>query len=129
MKRLFVFFIVALGLSACAGDCAKHEENAKAPVFFKHNSVEIMPESLAQLDDGLIYMTGHRFKTIELNGYADETGEEAAYNMDLSKRRVEKVRDYLVNKGVAESRIKTSWHGTERGHPYRKHRRVDITVK
>lgn len=129
MKKIFLCCLLALGLVACAGDCATHEQNAKAPVFFKHNSVEILPDSLAQLNDGAIYMTGHRFKTIQLDGYADETGVDAAYNMDLSKRRVETIRDHLVKKGVAKDRIKTKWHGTERGHPYTKHRRVDITVK
>lgn len=128
MKNIFVCCLLALGLVACAGDCARHERNAKAPVFFKHNSVEILPDSLTQLDDGAIYMAGHRFKTIELNGYADETGRDA-YNMELSKRRVEKIRSHLVKKGVAKDRIKIKWHGTERGEPYEEHRRVDITIK
>ena len=129
MKKWFVYCLLAFGLAACAGDCATHEQNAQAPVFFKHNSVEILPDSLSQLDDGIIYMTGHRFKTIELNGYADESGEEDAYNMELSRRRVETIRDYLIKRGVAENRIKTGWHGTERGRPWQHHRRVDISVK
>lgn len=47
---------------------------------------------------------------IRLDGYADERGD-AAYNQDLSLRRVEHVRDLLVANGIPGTRITTDAHG------------------
>lgn len=47
---------------------------------------------------------------IRLDGYADERGD-AAYNQDLSLRRVEHVRDLLVANGIPAVRITTDAHG------------------
>ena len=132
MKKYFVLIAAALSLAACAGSdstCADHEANAKAPILFRFDSVNFTPESQARVDDGLTYLTGHRFHDIELDGYADEVGGKTEYNMDLSRRRAEYVRDYMIKNGVAEKRITTRWHGVESGHPYKERRRVDVTVK
>ena len=47
---------------------------------------------------------------IQLDGYADERGDEA-YNQALSARRVEHVREILVLAGVPEDRIAVVAHG------------------
>ena len=47
---------------------------------------------------------------IRLDGFADERGD-AAYNQGLSERRVQTVRELLVQNGVPESRIKVEAHG------------------
>jgi outer membrane protein OmpA-like peptidoglycan-associated protein len=47
---------------------------------------------------------------IQLDGYADERGDEA-YNQALSTRRVEHVRDILVAAGIPENRISIDAHG------------------
>lgn len=47
---------------------------------------------------------------VKLDGYADERGD-AAYNHDLSVRRVEHVRDVLIANGVPENRIYLDAHG------------------
>ncbi len=47
---------------------------------------------------------------IRLDGFADERGD-ATYNHGLSERRVQHVRDLLVQNGVPESRIKVTAHG------------------
>ena len=46
---------------------------------------------------------------MKLVGHADERGADA-FNMDLSKRRVERVRDFLLSKGV-RARIEIEWRG------------------
>jgi outer membrane protein OmpA-like peptidoglycan-associated protein len=46
----------------------------------------------------------------ELVGYTDSTGP-AEYNMGLSKRRAEAVRDYLITNGIEAQRITTEWKG------------------
>ena len=47
---------------------------------------------------------------IQLDGFADERGDDE-YNLKLSAKRVEFVRDQLVAAGVSPSRIHTSAHG------------------
>ena len=42
---------------------------------------------------------------LRVYGYTDSSGEPA-YNVDLSKRRAETVRDYLVKQGISGDRIK-----------------------
>lgn len=47
---------------------------------------------------------------VDITGYADRLGSEA-YNLKLSERRANAVRDYLVSKGVAENRLKAYGKG------------------
>jgi outer membrane protein OmpA-like peptidoglycan-associated protein len=47
---------------------------------------------------------------VQLDGFTDERGD-ATYNQQLSQRRVEHVRQFLLDNGVAESRITTLAHG------------------
>jgi len=47
---------------------------------------------------------------IQLDGYADERGD-ADYNLELSRKRVEFVRDQLVSAGIDPQRIRYSAHG------------------
>lgn len=47
---------------------------------------------------------------VRLDGFADERGD-AEYNFELSKKRVEFVRDQLVAAGIHPSRIEVSAHG------------------
>lgn len=42
--------------------------------------------------------------SVTISGYTDRLGSEK-YNMDLSQRRADSVKDYLINKGVASSRL------------------------
>ena len=47
---------------------------------------------------------------VRLDGFADERGA-ADYNLTLSEKRVEFVREQLVAAGIDESRIRTVAHG------------------
>lgn len=47
---------------------------------------------------------------VQLDGYADERGD-AAYNLELSQKRVDFVRDRLVTAGIDPSRIHVAAHG------------------
>ena len=72
---------------------------------------------------------------IVLDGYADATASDE-YNVALSKRRAKAVKDYLIHKGIAASRISTNAHGekdpvatndTEEGRA--QNRRVTVSIK
>jgi outer membrane protein OmpA-like peptidoglycan-associated protein len=45
-----------------------------------------------------------------LDGHTDNVGDEDA-NLLLSKNRVEAVKNYLISKGISESRIKVNYFG------------------
>ncbi len=62
---------------------------------------------LAELAGGLASMPDIR---LELDGFADERGD-AKYNLELSRKRVEFVRDQLISAGVSASRIHINAHG------------------
>jgi outer membrane protein OmpA-like peptidoglycan-associated protein len=52
-----------------------------------------------------------RVETLRLIGYADRLGS-AGYNLDLSRRRAESVKAYLVAKGVPGEAIQTEGRGS-----------------
>lgn len=49
--------------------------------------------------------------TIRIDGYTDRLGNDA-YNLELSRKRAETVRDYLVRGGIAASRIRAAGLGS-----------------
>jgi OOP family OmpA-OmpF porin len=51
--------------------------------------------------------------TVVLSGHTDSIGTQE-YNMGLSKRRAESVKEYLVNRGVRAGRIELEWYGESR---------------
>ena len=69
---------------------------------------------------------------IQLDGFADERGDKD-YNLKLSRKRVEFVRDQLVAAGIEASRIRTSAYGEapaqeQNADSYALERRVNMTV-
>ena len=60
----------------------------------------------AVADDLLI----HPLVRVELQGHTDSRGADA-YNLDLSQRRAESVRDYLISKGVNATRLVAQGYG------------------
>lgn len=60
------------------------------------------------------FMETHPNSTAVIEGHTDSTASEA-YNMDLSRRRAESVRDYLVNNfGIASEKLTLEWFGESR---------------
>jgi len=69
--------------------------------------VDVTGDRLAQLARTLVKMPDIQIK---LDGFADARGD-AGYNLALSERRVEFIRDQFVAAGVDPSRISVSAHG------------------
>ena len=94
-----------------------------------------MPQlSAAQLDRAVAVLTEFSSVRIEIVGHTDNTGSDA-HNLDLSQRRAASVKRYLVDHGVAASRIETRGAGpyepidTNRTAEGRaKNRRVEFTI-
>ena len=78
--------------------------------LFAFNSAELqMPQP--KLDEIATALNRNREVTnVAITGYADRIGSNQ-YNLKLSERRAASVRDYLMNKGVDSSRMKTEGKG------------------
>ncbi|WP_269223689.1 MULTISPECIES: OmpA family protein [Flavobacterium] len=82
-------------------------ENA---VRFDVNKSTLTTQAQANLDKLVPVFNSYADTNIEIFGYTDNTGKPE-YNLTLSQKRAESVKTYLVSKGLAESRFKTSGYG------------------
>lgn len=80
-----------------------------APIQFEFDSSVLKTESYATLDR-LAKELRDTDGSVTLDGYASSEGSEA-YNLNLSKDRANAVRQYLVNAGVAASKITANGYG------------------
>lgn len=79
-------------------------------IHFETDKAIIKPESYSVLNDLVEQMKLKPDLTIEIIGHTDDVGE-AAYNLTLSQKRAESVKNYLSGKGIGESRIQTKGLG------------------
>ncbi len=82
-------------------------------VFFSTNSSELRPESRTELNLLSDLLKVNADLRIRIEGHTDAEGETAA-NQTLSENRSKSVRDYLVGKGVAPSRLEVEGFGESR---------------
>jgi len=106
------------------------------PINFEYDRAVIKPDSFHILDAVVAAMNGYPdIELIEVQGHTDERGDDA-YNLDLSIRRAAAVMAYLVEHGVAPSRLTSQGYGETQ--PIDKHhnaaawatnRRVDFVLR
>jgi OOP family OmpA-OmpF porin len=84
----------------------------QADAHFGFDQAKLTDEGKAKLDE-LTNVLGREVKdqNIEVVGYSDRIGPEE-YNLGLSERRAQSVKDYLVGKGLPASAIVTSGRGS-----------------
>ena len=103
-------------------------------LIFEVGKARIEPESYSELDILVTLMQENPNMVIQLEGHTDFLGESRA-NMKLSQQRVEAVKNYLAEKGIAKARVRTKAYGgtqplsrdnTPEAH--RLNRRVEVRV-
>ncbi|MCB0806168.1 MAG: OmpA family protein [Bacteroidales bacterium] len=82
-------------------------------IFFDFNKATLREESVAELDRLYKLMQETPSLKIEISGHTDNVGS-ATYNQKLSENRAKAVVDYLLDKGVSESRLKYKGYGFEK---------------
>lgn len=83
------------------------------PVLFDHDKDSLKPEFLPYLQQMAKIVESHSDLRIKIIGHTDSNGTDE-YNVDLSKRRAFKVREYLIKVcGLKEDRIKIEFRGEE----------------
>ena len=75
-----------------------------ADTFFNFDKATLRPEAKEVLDEMVRRLQYIDLEVIVATGHTDSTGP-AAYNMNLSLRRAEAVKAYLVSHGVPDDRI------------------------
>ncbi|MCI5056255.1 MAG: OmpA family protein [Flavobacteriales bacterium] len=101
-------------------------------IYFESNKEIILEESHIILDKLAEQLRKKSDLSVEIVGHTDNTGS-AEFNLQLSKKRANTVKDYLIKKGIAASRLKTDGKGesvpvadntTEKGK--KENRRVEL---
>jgi peptidoglycan-associated lipoprotein len=89
--------------------------DAGVTVAFKTGSAELDVNARGALDGVATWMKANDSRTLHLEGFADTTGDSGA-NLVLSARRAEAVKNYLLEKGVDQTRVLTVGRGEEIDH-------------
>jgi outer membrane protein OmpA-like peptidoglycan-associated protein len=82
-------------------------------IFFDYDKSDLRDESKSELDRIAEQMQEFSTIKVELSGHTDNKGEDS-YNKELSQKRAESVRQYLINKGVAADRLKAVGYGASK---------------
>ncbi len=84
-----------------------------ATVHFDLDQSELRPEDKAILDAKVPILQANPSVMLRIGGNTDERGSDE-YNLALGQRRAAAARAYLVQHGIAESRMETISYGEER---------------
>jgi outer membrane protein OmpA-like peptidoglycan-associated protein len=93
---------------------AGKEIKLKKQVHFQHDSADILPDSMAILEElADVFAKRADIKSVEVQGHTDNTGS-APYNLRLSQSRAQAVVDALGRLGVDTSRLQAKGYGQEK---------------
>ncbi len=79
-------------------------------VTFKAGSAELVPSSLKTLDAAIAGLKRNPKAKVEVQGHTSSEGGEE-YNQKLSEDRANAVRDYMIRRGIAETRLTARGYG------------------
>ena len=115
-------------------------------ILFAFDKAAILPEYDDKLDALAKFLEENPEAYVVIEGFTDSTGDPK-YNLELSRRRAESVKDYLMQRytllaaqplipNIADERFVTIWHGkalpvanNDTAEGRRLNRRVRITVR
>jgi OmpA-OmpF porin, OOP family len=79
-------------------------------VFFDFDKWDLRPESYVELDRVVTLLNENPSIEIEMSAHTDSKGSDD-YNYKLSDNRAKSVREYIISKGIAASRIISQGYG------------------
>lgn len=103
-------------------------------LFFEQSKSTILEESYPELDALVQLLKDYPDMVVRLEGHTDYRGS-AKLNMQLSKKRVEAVKIYLIGRGIKKRRVKTEAFGGNKpittgntDEARKKNRRVEVRI-
>ncbi len=83
----------------------------KKQIQFEFDQAKILPESFMILDwVAQVLKENPQLTLVEIQGHTDDKGA-ADYNLDLSQKRADAVRDYLIEAGIDPARLVAKGYG------------------
>lgn len=82
-------------------------------IFFETNSAKLKAVSHAQLDGLVDILKRNEAVNLTIEGHTDNVGNDD-YNMELSQKRTDSVKAYLISKGIPEARLTAVGYGETR---------------
>ena len=82
-------------------------------VHFDFDRFNLRPDALRILDDAVSKLMQNGNVRVTIEGHTDNVGT-SEYNLALGERRANSVRDYLVNRGITNTRLRTVSYGEDR---------------
>ncbi len=79
-------------------------------IYYDFDKWNILPDAAQELDLLISLMKENPEMKVELSSHTDDRGSEP-YNMRLSQLRAQSAVDYIISKGVDQSRIKGTGYG------------------
>jgi outer membrane protein OmpA-like peptidoglycan-associated protein len=79
-------------------------------VLFDVNQATLTPGAMNNLSTLVAFLKEHPDRHVTIEGYTDSAGSEA-YNLELSQRRAEAVRNFLLQSGIEASRLTATGYG------------------
>jgi OOP family OmpA-OmpF porin len=103
-------------------------------VQFAPNQEKLTAEAMQKLYPLVTILKEQPKRNIRIEGHTDSSGEKS-YNLDLSQRRADAVRDFLIENGIRAERITARGYGEEStvasndtAEGRRENRRVEVIV-
>lgn len=79
-------------------------------VRFEYNKSDLTPSAKTNLDKLVTIFNEYPDTNLMIAGYTDGIGSEA-YNLTLSEKRANSVKDYLISRGISPSRLTSKGFG------------------
>lgn len=102
--------IVNKGCPEISVEDVKKITQIASKIFFETASDKLKIASLVQLDELSEILKRYPEANLTIEGHTDEVGKDD-YNMTLSQKRTESVKNYLMGKGIFESRLTAIGYG------------------
>lgn len=103
----------ALGAAGDPASPAYFSQVVGDRVLFVVDQSTLTPQAMQTLDGQAQWLLANASYLAVIEGHADEQGTRE-YNVALGARRANAVREYLISRGVPESRLRTISYGKER---------------
>jgi OOP family OmpA-OmpF porin len=98
------------GLKVDGTGCAIVQTLVLKGVSFDFDSTRLGVNARTILDEVVTSMKGQPTMKVEIAGHTDNYGSEQ-YNKDLSQRRANAVREYLISMGISADQLRATGYG------------------